>query len=413
MTATRILKSPGRVATIALLAALWLLAASLLWRTRVPADLRLAELDPRDYFSAAELRRAARYERFLRVNLVLSLLVQLVVLAALAVRGPRIVRGMGIGRVGSGIVLGMVTLTALWFAGLPFGLAARWWEERHGLSEGTYLDWLLEPWAELLGGVLFALLTIAIVMGLAGRFPRRWWLPGAAAFVGLALLFSFCLPLLEQLDSRPLRDRALARDARLLARELGAEGTPVRVQEVSDLTEQANAFAVGLGPTEGIYLWDTLLDGRFKPGEVRVVVAHEFAHIARDHLWKGIAWFALFALPGAYVIAAVTRRRGGMADPGALPLGLLVLVVLQLVSLPGTNVVSRRYEAEADWLALEATRRPRAAAQLFERFSHTSLGQPNPPRWSYVLFDTHPTLMDRIAMARAWQAAQARRVAGG
>ena len=381
-----------------------MLAASVLWRTKVPAELDLPALDAREYFSAAELRRTARYERFLRVNTLVSLAAALVALVVLALRGPRLARGLGLGRIGSGIVVGMVTLTVLWFVDLPFAVAARWWQERHGLAEGTYVDWLLEPWAELLAGVGFACLTIVIVMGLAARFRRRWWVAGAPAFVALALVFSFFFPLLLQIDAHRLRDRALARDARALARKIGAEGTPVRVQEVGDLTKQANAFAVGLGPTEGVFLWDTLLDGRFKPGEVRVVLAHEFAHIAREHLWKGIAWFALFALPGAFLIAEVTRRRGGLAEPGVLPFGLLVLVVIQLALLPASNLVSRRYEAEADWIALQATRDAASARRLFERFSRTSLGQPDPPTWSYVLLDTHPTTMQRIALAESFAA---------
>ena len=112
---------------------------------------------------------------------------------------------------------------------------------------------------------------------------------------------------LAALDSHALRDPELRREATALARELGAEGTPVGVQEVHDLTTQANAVAVGLGPTERILLWDTLLDGRFSDGEVEFVLAHEFGHIVRGHLWKGILWFLLFAVPGL-AIAGLDHR---------------------------------------------------------------------------------------------------------
>ena len=75
-------------------------------------------------------------------------------------------------------------------------------------------------------------------------------------------------------------------------------------------------------------IWDTLLDGRFTPGEVKVVVAHELGHVKRNHILKSIAWYALFAFPGAYIVSRVTRRRGGMGEPAAVPLALLALVVL-------------------------------------------------------------------------------------
>ena len=51
-----------------------------------------------------------------------------------------------------------------------------------------------------------------------------------------------------------------------------------------------------------------------------------------------------------------------MANPEAVPLSLLVIVVLDLVSLPVYNAISRHMEQEADWVALETTRDPESAA---------------------------------------------------
>ena len=48
-----------------------------------------------------------------------------------------------------------------------------------------------------------------------------------------------------------------------------------------------------------------------------------------------------------------------MANPAAVPLSLLVIVVLDLLSLPVYNLVSRHMEAEADWKALETRTTPR------------------------------------------------------
>jgi STE24 endopeptidase len=93
-----------------------------------------------------------------------------------------------------------------------------------------------------------------------------------------------------------------------------------------------------------------------------------------------------------------------MRRPEAVPLSLLALVVLSFVALPLQNVISRHMEQEADWEALETTRDPDAVTALFQSFSETSLGDPTPPGWAYVLLDTHPPLLDRIEMAQAWEA---------
>jgi STE24 endopeptidase len=333
---------------------------------------------------------------------VVSQVAVLAVLAAYATWGARFLRESAAGRIGSGMLLAMLGLGFLWFVQLPFGLVELWWQRRHGISEQDYVTWTVDTWFALGWEFLFICLAIVIVMGLAGPLPNWWWLPGGAVFVGLAALFAFTLPYLLPAQ-RSLRDPAIEATARRYEAELDLPRIPVRVQEMRTYTSAPNAEAAGIGPTRRVILWDTLLDGRFGDDEVNVVIAHELGHHAREHIAKGIGWYALFAFPGAFVIARATRRRGGMSRPEAVPLSLFVLVALSFAALPLQNVITRRMEAEADWIALETTEDPEAAGELFERFSVTGLEDPNPPGWSYLLTQTHPTIEQRIAMAEAWR----------
>jgi STE24 endopeptidase len=165
-----------------------------------------------------------------------------------------------------------------------------------------------------------------------------------------------------------------------------------------------NAFTVGFGPSTHVVLWDTLLDGRFSRREVDFVIAHELGHVRSRHILKAIGWTALIVVPVLWLLALATRRRGGVGDPANLPFAFLVLTVLSLLALPIENGVSRRYEAEADWRALNTTRDPAADKRVFRHFARTSLEEPNPPLLDYVFLENHPTLMQRIAMAEAWRA---------
>ena len=380
----------------------WLVAAYLLLRTTVPDGLHLSGLDAHKYFSASELARTARFERFVRVVIALSLVAEIVALLVMTRRAPKLARNTGLGPIGAGMIVAAVTLAVLWAVDLPFSLALRAWDQHHGLTEGSWFEWLIAPWAQLGGRVVFVMLQVAVVMAFARRYPRNWWLPVTPIFLSLAVVFLVVSPyLLAGRVHRPPTP-TLRHDVETLE---GAEGidTPVDVEKVSDITKEANAFAVGLGPTERVVVWDTLLKKPFTNDEVRVVLAHEFGHIAHRHLWKGLAWAALFTFPIAFGVARITARRGGLGDPGLLPYGALVLLLLTVAVTPLTNVVSRRYESEADWSALEAAKNPTAQKKLMQRFVETSLQQPNPPTWSYLFFDTHPTLMQRIAMAEAWR----------
>jgi STE24 endopeptidase len=402
MTATRTGVS-WRAATITVVvAALWLVAAWLLWRSTVPGDLSLPELDPRRYFSPEELDRTADYERFVRIDLVLSLVATIVALAIFARRAPRFARNTGLGPIGAGLIVGMAVLIILWAVDLPFSIALRWWADRHGLTRGSWVEWLLEPWATLGGSVAFVMLQIAIIMAFARRFPRHWWLPVTPIFLALTFAFSLALPYLDAGRVHAPERADVRQTFAALERQ---EGVDISLDEehVSDLTTQANAMVEGIGPTMRVVVWDTLLDGRFSLREIRFVLAHELGHVKHDHLYKGLGWAVLFAFPITFLLAELTRRRGGMGDPGVLAYGFLVLAVLGALITPVGNVISRRIEAEADWRALETTKDPASGRGLFQEFSRTSLGQPNPPTWAYIYFDTHPTIMQRIAMAEAWK----------
>ena len=385
-----------------LLAVAGIAGAVALWSTRVPDDLKLPRVGEREVFSAAVLREADRFEAFLRWNTVLATLVTLAVLALYAWRGHRLARESAAGRIGTGMLLGMLGLGILWFTQIPFGLAEVWWARRHDAADVGYLEWLLGSWLALGFEFAFVCLALLIVMGFAQVLRGRWWVAGAPTFVSIYIFFAWALPWLV-VEDHPVRDPELRAAARSFAREQGVEPIPVRIEDVSAYTDSPNAFAAGIDRSRKVFIWDTMLDGRFEDDEVLVVLAHEIAHHSRDHILKSVGWYALFAVPGTLLIALGTRRRGSLREAQAVPVALFVYVALTVAAQPIQNVITRRMEAEADWVALETTEDPDAARGLFETFTTESRADPTPPWWSHVLFDTHPTMLDRIRMAEAWR----------
>ncbi|HXK16052.1 MAG TPA: M48 family metalloprotease [Gaiellaceae bacterium] len=397
MTAMRIRKA----ATLAVAAGVWCACAWLLARTSVPS-LNTSGLDVHSYFSQRSLDRAASYTRGVEVLWLLSTAATLVALVMLVRILPARVRSIGLGRIGTAVILGMVLIVGLWFVGLPFSFAELWWQHHWGLGPFDILAWLNGQWALLAPAALSALATIVLLVGLAGRF-RHWWLVATPVVVVIAAFFAFVSGWLLAGSSHPLRNPQLAADAQRIERIEHVSGTPIRVQDVSKWTDQANAFTVGFGPSTHVILWDTLLNDRFTRGEKVAVIAHELGHVRSRHIIKGIGWTALVVLPTLWLLALATRRRGGVGDPANLPYVILVLTVIGLLSTPIQNVVSRRYEAEADWRSLNATRDPASTRKLFQTFERTSLDDPSPPTWDYLWLETHPTLAQRIAMVEQWR----------
>jgi STE24 endopeptidase len=397
---TRRLLRPSTAALV-LGAALWVWAAQALWAATDLPSLDLPRLDPQDFFTDSFLARSAGYERFLAIEGLLAWIAVIAVLAVYAQRGPRLVRESAAGRVGTGMLLAMLGFAVVWLTQVPFDLASLWWERRYDVSHQGYLEHLLFSFLGLGGQFVFLCVGFGIAMGLAGVMRRWWWLAVVPAFMALAVLFAFLSPYLVP-DTSAVESPRLQVEARTLERIEGARHARLRVQDVDSSTDAPNAMTVGLGPSSTIILWDTLLNGDFNRDEVRFVLAHEVGHLAHDDLFKRLGWLTLFLLPTWGLTALLTRRRGGLARPEAIPLALLILVTIQFLATPILNVAYRREEAAADWAALEATRQPETGRDVMRKLATESLSDPDPAGWVSALYENHPPIMRRIEMAAAW-----------
>jgi STE24 endopeptidase len=406
MTATR-MGHPLRLATLAALAGAWAVAAFLLWdSTKVPGGLDLGDVPVRSIFGPTFLHRAEHYEAFFYWLALGQTLATVVVFVLYAWRGAAFARESAAGPIGTAMLLAMLGFGLVWLVTVPFDVASLWWQRRYDQSHQSYGEVLFGGWVLL--AVKFALLCFAVLVavGLAKWLPRLWWIPASAIFVALQVLLLFATPYLVP-DTHRLRNPRLEAAASRIAKQEGVEGVPIREETVH--TKDPNAFTTGLGPSRRVFVWSSMLDGRFTERQLEVVVAHEYGHQARNHLLKGVAWYALFTVPLAYLIAVAARRRGGMRQAAAIPLVLLVYVLFGVLVTPLQASISRHMEAEADWMALQTTRDPAATQSLWRRVASTGLSDPNPPTVPYVVFYDHPSLAQRVAMARAWARREPRR----
>jgi STE24 endopeptidase len=390
--------------TVAGLAAAWSVAAYFLWESKVPSGLTLPHLDPHGFFTNHVLSRTADFEQLLELSWIGEQVALIAVFVAYARWGTRFMKESAAGPIGTGIFLAMMGFALTWFVRVPFEVLDAWWEKKYGVLRVSYVSVVLGGWLGLGFTFLTLSIAVAIVMNIARFLPQLWWIPAVPVFVGIALLQTFVGPYLLGGHSLAEDDPQLAAAAQRLERKEGVAGIPVKVLVVHDYTPEENAFATGLGPSRRVYVFDTLLTGGLNERQLEAVLAHEFGHQARKHLWKEAGWYALFAFPEAFLIALATRRRGGLARAESIPVALLVVILFNLAAIPVQNVITRHYEAEADWMSLQTTRDPQALAGVMRHFGSYDLANPDPPTWAYIVFEDHPTLMQRIAMTRAWRA---------
>ena len=252
------------------------------------------------------------------------------------------------------------------------------------------------------GAVLFS--------GLMRRFPRGWWVAGAGAVVAIEVVFVWLAPVVvdplfnRYEDLPPGRTRTAVTQ---LARRAGVDVGDVLVVDASRRTTAANAYVGGLGHTKRVVLYDTLLE-RFDPAQVDLVVAHELAHVKQRDLARGMLWVAIVAAPGMLVVMLLTRRwaaRAGASPgaPGSVPALALALALVSLGLTVVSNQLSRAVENRADAYSLELTGEPREFIELERRFALANVADPDPPAVYRLLFATHPSTVDRIGIARAFE----------
>ena len=384
-----------------------------LWSEGVP-DVAPARLT--DWFDPGELARNRDYRRGVWTMAVIGIPIGAAATVAVAMLGgqwrPLVVRAARARYWRAGALTGAGISVATFLAGLPLAGARYGWGRDHGIVTQSVPGWLADLGKGLgvsvvVGGLVGSGAAVAI-----GRLPRAWWVALAGGVGALVYLMSLLSPLLlEPLfqKTEPLRDERLSAQILEIAHRAGVQADDVKVNDASTRTTAANAYVSGLGGSRHVVLYDTLLRD-FPEDQVRMVVAHELAHVERHHVLKGSTWGAALAVPGCLLIFAVVGWRTGFGRAGRDAAGCDLVVrrvaiaaataaVIGAASAPLSNWVSRAYEREAEWRGLQLSGDPQAAIGLQQGLVAKSLGVPDPPEGIQVWFGSHPTALERIGMA--------------
>jgi STE24 endopeptidase len=295
---------------------------------------------------------------------------------------------------------------------LPFAAWRQSVLRRYGLSTQDWSGWTVDLLKSFAVGAVIGAIVLVGFFTVTHFAPRWWWAWGAAGAAALTLLFSFVFPVLVEPVFNKFTPMAQGQLRTELMAMAARDGVPVRdvlVADASRRTRAVNAYVSGLGPTRRIVVYDTLL--REAPeSEIESVVAHELGHAKRGDVVTGTLLGALGA--GAAVCAlyllgswtALVRRAGAdsIGEPRAVALLLAVATVAGLVAGPLQSLVSRHVEARADRHALELTGDAKDFEAMQGRLSALNLGDPDPNRVEQWWFGSHPTTVERMAIARAW-----------
>jgi len=201
-----------------------------------------------------------------------------------------------------------------------------------------------------------------------------------------------------------------------------ASGLPMpKVAVVID--DAPNAFATGRDPDHALIAFTTGILDVMDRDQLQGVIAHELAHVAnRDTLVSAVAATTAGAIAiVSDVLARMMffggRRENNNANPIALVVSFIILIMAPLAAVMLKSAISRKRESLADATAVSFTRNPaglRSALEVLAADStvvqqrstavaHIWIESPLDAKSVSKMFSTHPPIQERIAVLKSME----------
>jgi STE24 endopeptidase len=386
------------VAGLGFVVAAWLLVP---WQP-APGGMPPA-VDPLSVFTVEQVARGEGFAQWARLWGWSSLAVQLAVVGLLGFTGlgRRLVNRLP-GSWWVQVPLAVLTVSLLLrVCTLPLALAAQQHRLNNGLSTQPWSDWARDVLVSLAVSVVVTSVVLVLLVGLARWLPRAWVPVAAVLAGGLVVIGSLAYPVVvEPLFNRftPLEDGPLRTQIMDVAEREGVPVDEVLVADASRRTTTLNAYVSGIAGTRRVVVYDTLVES-LPDDQALSVVAHELAHARHDDVVTGTV---LGALGAAFGVGLLGLLVGGdrMRRASVVPLVMAMVAVGTQLASPVENGISRRIETRADVDALKATGDPVAFSEMQKMLALRALADPTPPGLSQWWWGSHPTVLERLALAR-------------
>ena len=283
-------------------------------------------------------------------------------------------------------------------------------EHKYNLSNQTFFKWI---WEGTKGVAVSSVIGIPLLLFFyytLNQFGNLWWLPFAIVLFIVSVILArvvpvFILPLFYKIT--PIEDEDLKSRINSLAKDAGIKVENVYKFDMSKNTKKANAAFTGIGKSKRILLGDTLLENYTKD-EIETVIAHELGHYKKKHIIKNIiigtvaSFLTLFIISYLYKISIRWFGFDRITIVAALPLLSLWIMLVGLIQTPLTNILSRKYEYEADEYAVSSTGKPVSFESTLEKLTEQNLGDKNPHPFVEWFFYSHPSIKNRISALKKY-----------
>lgn len=252
-------------------------------------------------------------------------------------------------------------------------------------------------------GAVIGLPILLLFFWVLNYFGSIWWLPFAILMFLISVVLAQLVPIIiiplfykvTPLDDGELKEIIVKR-----AKEAGMKVNNVYKFNMSKNTKKANAAFTGLGKTKRIILGDTLLEG-YSNDQIETVMAHELGHFKYKHITKNLIIGTVFSFLTFYLMAITYKFSlpffgfSEITQIAALPLLTIWAMIIGLIQQPISNVISRKFEYQADEYAVQTTNKKEAFLSTLEKLTDQNMGDREPHPFVEWFFYSHPSIKNR------------------
>ena len=322
----------------------------------------------------------------------------------------QLIRGFELAPMLSGLLFFGVLYFAQDIISMPFTLYRHFViEERFGFNQMTAKTFVLDKLKAYLLGVILGAIVLGSILFFFEKTGTYAWLYAwgvVSCFILILqpLYTTVIAPLFNKFT--PLEDGELRDAMEAYAEQVRFPVKEICVMDGSRRSAHTNAYFSGF-IKKRIALFDTLIEAH-STAELVAIIAHEVGHYKRKHILKGMI-FSIIHIGVLFFMLSLFIDNRGLFDAFQMEAvsvyaGLLFFSLLyspiELVLSIAMNVVSRKYEYEADAFATETTESAESLILALKNLSVFNLGHLTPHRLTVMLNYSHPPVLQRIAALR-------------
>jgi len=283
-------------------------------------------------------------------------------------------------------------------------------ENAFGFNTATPRLWVKDfVKSQLLSAIIIALVA-AVGFWIVTVSPSFWWFWVWVSFVIFSLFMMYISPyVIDPLFNTftPIEDQELVCRIRLLLGKVGITVRRVFKMDASKRSRHTNAYFSGIGKVKRIVLYDTLLESMDRD-QILAVLAHEAGHWKRKHVAKifvaaqAVSFFAFYAgfrILQTDVLGEWFEVRHETFFAKLVLIGFIGGIV-SLPVVPLSNYLSRKFEREADRVAVSMTGDKNAMIGALVKLSKDNLANLHPHPLYAAFYYSHPSVVRRIEHIR-------------